>query len=344
MITDLHSGKIYMLSVFTTDKFCYFAPVNEALKHLIVIVKKTLPKVPSDSSSVITIGTFDGVHLGHKKIIDRLTASAAAQDLTSIILTFFPHPRMVLQQDPDLKLINTLEEKIHILEKTGVNELIIHPFTKAFSRLTALEFVRDILVKKLGVKKIIIGYDHRFGRNRTATIQDLKAFGETFHFKVEEIPAEEIDEVSISSTKIRKALNNGDIKTANAYLGYEFMLSGTVIRGKGLGRQLAFPTANLQIEEPYKLIPKNGVYVVKSHIKQHQVYGMMNIGFNPTVNGTQKTIEIHFFHLDEDLYGQHIRVELLMRLRDEQRFESVEALKEQLIKDKENALYYIRHA
>lgn len=309
-----------------------------------MIVRKTLPEAASNTLSVITIGTFDGVHLGHKKIIDRLTASAAANDLKSVILTFFPHPRMVLQQDPDLKLINTLDEKTAILEKTGVNELIVYPFTKAFSRLTALEFVQDILVEKLRAGKIIIGYDHRFGRNRTATIQDLRAFGAAFNFEVEEIPAEEINEVSISSTKIRSALNDGDIQMANTYLGYAFMLSGTIVKGKGLGRRLAFPTANLHIEEPYKLIPKNGVYVVKSSLDKKLVYGMMNIGFNPTVNGTKKTIEVHFFDFNADLYERNIQVDLLIRLRDEQRFESVEALQNQLIKDKENALRYIRYA
>ena len=309
-----------------------------------MIVKRTLPELPSHTFSAITIGTFDGVHLGHKKIIERLTAAAAANDLRSIVLTFFPHPRMVLQQDTSLRLINTLDEKIMILERTGIDELIICPFTKSFSRLSALEFVHDILVEKLRAKKIIIGYDHRFGRNRTADIKDLKAFGADFNFDVEEISAEEIDEISISSTKIRAALNTGDIQTANTYLGYEFMLSGTVTRGRGLGRQLAFPTANLHIEEPYKLIPKNGVYVVKSIIENQLVYGMMNIGFNPTVNGTKKTIEVHFFDFNDDLYGDTIQVELLTRLRDEERFESVEALKNQLVKDKKNALHYIYHA
>ncbi len=309
-----------------------------------MIVKKTLPKGTPGSASVVTIGTFDGVHLGHKKIIDRLTASANTNDLKSIILTFFPHPRMVLQQDTTLKLINTLDEKTSILEETGVNELIIHPFTKKFSRLTAEEFVHDILVEKLAIKKIIIGYDHRFGRNRTANIKDLRAFGNTFDFEVEEISAEEINEVSISSTKIRNALIQGDIQTANTYLGYEFMLTGKVIRGKGLGRQLNFPTANLHIEESYKIIPGNGVYVVKSIIDEQQVYGMMNIGTNPTVNGTGISVEVHFLNFESDLYDKKIQVNLFARLRDEQRFASVEALRDQLEKDKKNALDLIRHA
>lgn len=306
-----------------------------------MIIKKTLSDDSETGFSVVTIGTFDGVHVGHRKIIDRLISTARANNLKSTIFTFFPHPRMVLQQDADIKLINTLDEKMDILEKSGLDQLIIHPFTREFSRLTALEFVRDIIVNKLRAKKVIIGYDHRFGRNRTATIHDLIKFGETYGFEVEEIGVEEVDEVSVSSTKIRKALSEGDMETANLYLGYDFMLTGEIVRGKGLGRQLNFPTANLQIAEKYKLIPGNGVYVVKSDLNGQTVYGMMNIGFNPTVNGTKQSIEIHFFDFDKDLYGQKIQVNILKRLRDEVRFESLEALAIQLDKDKENALDYI---
>ncbi|MEA1786501.1 bifunctional riboflavin kinase/FAD synthetase [Arenibacter sp. GZD96] len=286
----------------------------------------------------ITIGTFDGVHIGHRKILDRLISESKLLGLKSMVLTFFPHPRMVLQKDAELKLLNTLEEKKQILHALGLDYLLIHPFTKAFSRLTADEFVEDILSRGLNTKRIIIGYDHRFGRNRNADINDLKAFGKTFKFDVEEISAQEIDEVAVSSTKIRLALEQGDIKTANRYLGYAYMLSGIVTRGKGLGRQLHFPTANLAIPEPYKLIPKNGVYVVRAEIQQQQVYGMMNIGFNPTVAGTEKTIEIHFFGIDEDLYNRKLQIQILDRIRDEHRFESVEALKKQLAKDKKTAL------
>ncbi|UGU18324.1 bifunctional riboflavin kinase/FAD synthetase [Sinomicrobium kalidii] len=306
-----------------------------------MIIKKTLSGDSETGFSVVTIGTFDGVHVGHRKILNKLISSARANNLKSTIFTFYPHPRMVLQQDADIKLINTLDEKIAILEKSGLDQLIIYPFTKEFSRLTALEFVKDIIVRKLKAKKVIIGYDHRFGRNRTATIEDLARFGETYDFEVEEIGVEEVNEVSVSSTKIRKALNEGDMETANLYLGYEFMLTGEIVRGKGLGRQLNFPTANLQIAEKYKLIPKNGVYVVKSDFRGQTVYGMMNIGLNPTVNGTTQSIEIHFFDFDRDLYGQKIQVDMLKRLRDEVRFESVEALTVQLEKDRKNALSYI---
>ncbi len=289
----------------------------------------------------ITIGTFDGVHIGHRKILERVINHASNAGLRSAVLTFFPHPRMVLQKDADIQLLNTIDEKITILENMGLDILIIHPFSKDFSRLSATDFVRDILVNKLHSKKVIIGYDHRFGRNRNANITDLRAFGSALDFSVEEISAQEIDDVSVSSTKIRKALNEGDMETANSYLGYAYMLTATVTRGKGLGRTLNFPTANLHISESYKLVPKEGVYVVKSTLSGNTVHGMMNIGYNPTVAGKEKSIEVHFFDFKEDLYDKKIQVHLLKRLRDEQRFGSVEALKAQLERDKHKALNYI---
>ena len=308
-----------------------------------MITVRNISKYNEKYPTVITIGTFDGVHIGHRKILDKIINHANITELKSSVLTFFPHPRMVLQKDADIKLLNTIDEKVMILERLGLDVLIIHPFTKEFSRLTATEFVRDILVNKLNIKKVIIGYDHRFGRNRTANINDLIAFGNALEFTVDEIPAQEIDDVSVSSTKIRKALEEGYIETANSYLGYEYMLTGVVVRGKGLGKQLGYPTANLFIEENYKLIPKNGVYTVKSNIHGKTVYGMMNIGFNPTVNGTDKSIEINFFDFDEDLYDSKIQVDIIARLRDEHKFESVEALKIQLAKDKENSTQYIQN-
>lgn len=240
---------------------------------------------------------------------------------------------MVLQKDSDIKLLNTLEEKSKVMEGMGLDYLIIHPFTEEFSRLTANEFVRDILVNTLNTKKIIIGYDHRFGRNRNADISDLKNFGIALDFEVEEISAQEIDEVAVSSTKIRQALENGDIAAANTYLGYRYMLTGIVAKGKGLGRQIGFPTANLHIAETYKLIPKNGVYAVQTILGKEKVYGMMNIGFNPTVSGSERTIEVHFFDFADDLYGQKLHIEITARIRDEHNFGSLEALKQQLIKD-----------
>ncbi len=244
---------------------------------------------------------------------------------------------MVLQKDSDLKLLNTIEEKKQILEGLGLDFLIIQPFTKSFSRLSATTFVRDMLVNSLHAKKVIIGYDHRFGRNRNANINDLIAFGNALEFEVDEIPAQEIEAVAVSSTKIRSALMEGDVPTANSYLGYSYMLSGEIIRGKGLGKELGFPTANLHIKEEYKLIPRNGVYVVQSQLKNKTVYGMMNIGTNPTVDGQHQSIEVNFFSFDEDLYHQQIQVNILHWIREEQKFNSLEELKTQLRKDKETA-------
>ena len=310
-----------------------------------MVTVQSIAKYDKEHPTVITIGTFDGVHIGHRKILKKLIKNSRSQHLKSTVLTFFPHPRMVLQKDNDIKLLNTIDEKVKILGELGLDYLIIHPFTKEFSRLSATEFVRDILVNSLKTKKIIIGYDHRFGRNRDANITDLMAFGNTLDFEVEEIPVQEIDDVSVSSTKIRKALEEGQMEIANKYLGYPYMLTGTIKKGKGLGRRLYFPTANLHIEESYKLIPKNGVYVVQSKIDGTIVFGMMNIGYNPTVSETeilpgsrQKSIEIHFFDFDQDLYGQKLQIDVLARIRDEQKFESVEVLKNQLTKDKETSL------
>lgn len=274
----------------------------------------------------MTIGTFDGVHLGHRKIIDRLLASAQSNDLESVVLTFFPHPRMVLQKDTGIKLINSIDERIALLEACGLDHLIIHPFTQEFSRLTAEEFVKDILVDQLKARKVIIGYDHRFGRNRNANIDDLKAFGEHYDFEVEEISKQDVDDVAVSSTKVRKALDEGNITLANEYLGYPFMLNGIVSRGKGLGKKFNYPTANLKIEEDYKLIPAKGVYVVQATLANERVYGMMSIGTNPTVGGSDLTIETFFFDFDANLYDQHLQIELLTRIRDEKKFNSVDEL------------------
>ncbi len=306
-----------------------------------MVTVQNIEKYDKKHATAVTIGTFDGVHIGHRTILERLTKSAQKQHLKATVLTFFPHPRMVLQKDANIKLLNTIEEKGEILDKIGIDNLIIHPFTKEFSRLSATEFVRDILVNDLKAKKIIIGYDHRFGRNRTADISDLRSFGNTFDFEVEEISAQEIDAVSVSSTKIRKALEDGNIETANKFLGYDYMLTGKVIQGKGLGRKLDFPTANLQIEATYKLIPKNGVYVVYAEIEGDTVHGMMNIGYNPTVSGKKRSIEVHFFEFDQDLYNKTLQVRMVERLRDEHKFDSVETLKTQLQKDKSAALTLI---
>ena len=291
---------------------------------------------------MVTIGTFDGVHAGHRKIIERLVNSASANNLDSVVLTFFPHPRMVLQKESGIELINTIEERKQLLKETGIDHLVVHPFTHNFSRLTALEFVRDILVKKLKAKKIIIGYDHRFGRNRTADINDLRRFGEEFGFEVEEISQQDVEQVAVSSTKIRKALQDGRVERANMYLQHPFTLTGTIVRGKGIGKDLGFPTANLEIKEDYKLIPKNGVYVIRSFIDGETVYGMMNIGTNPTVGGKEKTIESYFFDLDKDLYEKELQIEMLVRIRDEKKFDSVNDLKIAMKQDQAFSRQYLK--
>ncbi|MGB0479705.1 MAG: bifunctional riboflavin kinase/FAD synthetase [Flavobacteriaceae bacterium] len=296
---------------------------------------KTAADYKRIKNSVVTIGTFDGVHVGHQKIINRLVHIAETNKLQALVLTFFPHPRMVVQKDSSIKLINTIDEKAAQLQQLGVDHLVLKEFTKTFSRLSALEYVRDVLVNKLKVKHIIVGYDHHFGRNRTATIEDLIEFGKFYGFEVTQIDAQEVGDVAVSSTKIRAALREGNMRVANDFLGYNFMLTGTVVKGKGLGANLSFPTANIFIEEPYKLIPKQGVYLVQSKIENQLVYGMMNIGKNPTVSQDNKThIEVHFFNLDANLYTKTLKIELLEHLRSEIKFPNIEALKVQLEKDK----------
>lgn len=293
--------------------------------------------------TVVTIGTFDGVHIGHQKIIEQVVKTAKRLGKKSVLLTFFPHPRMVLQKDASIELINTIDERAALLSKTGLDYLIIHPFSIKFSRLTALDFVRKVLINQLNASKLIIGYDHHFGKNREGNLEQLTEYSHLYNFEVEEIPAQDINDVAVSSTKIRKALSEKNIKTANKYLGYHFMLNGTVVNGKQLGGKIGFPTANLSIKEDYKLIPKTGVYVVKSKIDDHTVFGMMNIGFRPTLQGKHQTIEVHFFDFNKDLYNQHLRVDILYFLRDEEKFDSVEKLIVQLKEDKKTALYYIQN-
>ncbi len=310
-------------------------------KTLALKIFHSINDFSSTKKTILTLGTFDGVHIGHKKILKKLTQNTENQKYESLVLTFFPHPRMVLQEHSDIKLLNTIDEKIDLLEKIGIENLVIHPFDEAFSRLTAEEFVSNILVDRFHIQKIVIGHDHRFGRNRTANIDDLIAYGKEYGFEVEQISVQEINDISVSSTKIRNALLEGDMALANDYLGYNYFLTGSIIQGKQLGRTIGFPTANLKIEENYKLIPQNGVYIVKSIIDGQSVFGMMNIGFNPTVDGQKQSIEIHYFDFNADLYNQKISVSILQRIRSEQKFESVDLLKEQLEKDKKTALAFL---
>ena len=283
--------------------------------------------------TVLTIGTFDGVHLGHQKIVERVVTTARQEGLLATVFTFFPHPRMVVQHDKGLKLIHTLEEKKQLLQQLGVDLLVVQPFNEAFAQLSAEEFVSTILVQRLNVKKVIIGYDHRFGRNRTANIDDMRLFGEKYGFAVEEISVQEVDEVSVSSTKIREALNKGDVTTAEHYLGTPYSLTGRVVHGLKLGRTLGYPTANIQVTEDYKLIPKDGVYAVYSYIDGRKVYGMMSIGKNPTIEGKGASIEVYFFDFNGDLYDQKLTIEFVQYLREEQKFATIDLLKKQLQDD-----------
>jgi len=283
--------------------------------------------------SVVTIGTFDGIHLGHKKILSRLIKSSKNKDLNSVVLTFFPHPRIILNKYNEVKMIDTLDEKIIHLNEIGIDSLIIHPFDKNFSLLSANQFIKDFLVDKLKIKHIIIGYDHRFGKGREASVTDLKNYADDYDFTVEEIKAQEIEKITVSSTKIRNSINQGDIKTTEKYLGRYFNLTGKVVKGDGLGKKINYPTANIFIEETYKIIPKDGVYLVETIIKDKLFKGMMNIGHRPTIGTNVKSIEVHLFNFNEDIYGQVISIKMISKIRDEKKFSSIQALKEQLVKD-----------
>ncbi len=315
---------------------------SQIFKFLLKVIQ-SISQFSSKEKTFVTIGTFDGVHFGHQKILEKLVADAQKAKKKSVVLTFFPHPRMVLQKQASIALINTIEERAKLLEKIGLDYLIIHPFSKAFSRLTALEFVRETLVNQLNISKLIIGYDHHFGKNREGNIEQLTEYSELYDFTVEEISAQDIDDVSVSSTKIRKALATGALKTANHYLGYHFSLSGTVVNGKQLGGKIGFPTANINVKEAYKIIPKTGVYIVKSILNAKEVYGMMNIGNRPTIDGKNQTIEVHFFDFNGNLYQQNITVEFLYFLRNEKKFDSIDALIIQLKKDEVISRAYIQN-
>lgn len=284
---------------------------------------------------IVTIGTFDGVHLGHRSIIDHLNAEANAQGGESVILTFYPHPRMVLHpEDHGLELLNTPEEKAALLSAAGIKHLMVYPFSEDFSRISAFDYVRNLLVNGIGSHKVIVGYDHRFGRNREGDFQTLSEWADMLGFEVEEISAREIDEVNVSSTKIRQALRDGDITAANKYLGYAYSLSGKVVHGAGRGAGIGFPTANLHIHYPYKLIPANGVYAVHVTCNQQAYNGVMNIGVRPTVDQSGvKSIEIHLLDFSGDLYDADMTVTFVERLREEKKFGSIDELKNQISAD-----------
>ena len=295
-------------------------------------------------NSVVTIGTFDGVHLGHQKILNKLQNEANDINGESLLFTFYPHPRMVIfPESHNLKLIQTIDEKIESLREFGLDNLIIYPFTKEFSRLTAFEFVRDILVDKLKVKKLVIGYDHQFGRNREGDIEFLRETANIFDFEVIEISAEEIDEVNVSSTKIRNSIIDGNIARANEFMGKPFQVQGKVVQGKKLGREIGYPTINLQLNNEYKIMPLDGVYAVQVHIDGFKHFGMMNIGINPTINDLnkeEKKYEVHLFDFDQNLYNENVSVLFRKFIREEKTFDNLDALKLQIQADEKNIRKY----
>jgi riboflavin kinase/FMN adenylyltransferase len=295
------------------------------------------------NNAVLTIGTFDGVHIGHQKILQQLNEEAYKIDGETVLFTFYPHPRMVLNPtNHGLKLIQTQEEKIEKLKRQGLQNLIVQPFTSEFSNLSAKDFVEKFLIEKLNVKKLVIGHDHQFGKNREGTLEFLNNMAAKYNFEVIEIPAQEINEVNISSTRIRKAIESGNFEVANAYLGDPFELNGIVVKGNQLGRTIGFPTANIELKSDIKIIPQKGVYAVEIQLSDFTYYiGMMNIGNRPTVNNELKeTIEVNIFDFDEVIYSSEIKVRIFTRIRDEHKFESIEKLKEQLSNDEKTCRSY----
>ena len=291
---------------------------------------------PADEASIVTIGTFDGVHLGHQQILKQLISESQKSKLKSVLLTFFPHPRMVLQPDISMHLIQTIQEREKALENMGLDYLVIHPFSIEFSRLSADDYVKTILIEQLNVRKVVVGYDHRFGRNRTASLEDMYHFADIYDFEVIEIDAKKIDSTAVSSTKIRKAIDDGNIELANTFLGQPFTLEGMVIHGDKRGRELSYPTANIDIQNQHKIVPQQGVYLVKSKLRGCVVYGMMNIGTKPTFDTTMPSIEVHFLDWNGDLYGQTVQVELLKWVREERKFKTIKELQTQIRTDEQN--------
>ena len=292
--------------------------------------------------SVVTSGTFDGVHLGHQKILRRLQELATRKQGETVLLTYWPHPRLILQpEDKSLRQLTTLSEKVKLLEEMGVDHLIILPFTKELSQMSSEEFIRDILVDKIQTKTLVIGYDHKFGKNREGSFEYLQSHSHLFGFAIEEISRQDVDDLGVSSTKIRTALAQGDISTANKYLGRPYDLRGQVVKGQQIGRSLGFPTANIQIAEDYKLLPRDGAYAVHAEVNSIRYKAILNIGDRPTVDGQKKTIEAHLIDFEGDLYGQELRVYFQEFLREEKKFESLDALKNQLVVDRERAIFIL---
>ncbi len=305
-------------------------------------IHKDINCIKDITKPILTVGTFDGVHIGHQSIIQRVNDIAKDQGGESVLLTFHPHPRMVLFPDDDsLKLINTIDEKMTLLENFGLDHVIVIPFEKAFSRMSPVEYVRDILVNKIGIHSIVIGYDHHFGRNRQGNLTLLKELAPLYEFNVEEIPAQDIDEITVSSTKVRNAILEGHIRVANDFLGHKFTLSGKVVSGKKIGREMGFPTANLALSDKHKIVPGDGVYAIIGRVDNIEHEGMLNIGTRPTIDDKGLTsIEVHFFNMNENLYDKEVEITFERKMRNEQKFEDIKSLQAQLQQDAAMAAKY----
>ncbi len=295
-----------------------------------------LHEFQAKGNAVVTTGTFDGVHIGHRKIIARLIEKAKEINGETVLLTFLPHPKLVLSphaQTRVTRILTTIEEKTELLEALGLDHLVILPFTREFSELSCEKYIEDVLISGFGTRAMVIGYDHRFGKNREGGIDYLIQHSERFQMQIEEINRQEIDNITISSTKIRKALEEGDIQTANELLGRHYEFSGTVVKGRQLGRQIGFPTANVQTQNEFKLIPKNGVYAVYAWVRGKKYGGVMNIGVRPTVEGKGITQEVYIFDFSDDIYGENVKVEIVDFIREEQKFNGLEELIAQIKRD-----------
>ncbi|MDX2247963.1 MAG: bifunctional riboflavin kinase/FAD synthetase [Bacteroidia bacterium] len=320
-----------------------YNPNDHSAQLPMMQVYQSLETYQKGNRTVATIGTFDGVHLGHKVILDRLKAAAQEENGESLVLTFHPHPRLILfPENNPLKLLQTLDEKITLMESMGIDKLLVVPFSKDFSRIPSKAFIRDILIETVGIQKIIIGYDHRFGKNRTGGVEELTELAKEGRYSVEEIPAQTIDNANISSTKIRKALMEGDIAAANLYLGYPYTFAGEVIHGEKQGRKLGFPTANIQPDDPGKLIPADGIYFVKVLLEGEKHWGLMSIGKKPTMGEFERSQEVWIYNFDRDIYGKNIRVEMLEWMRGEEKFDSLDALIHAMNRDKQKGEERIR--
>ena len=300
-------------------------------------VYRSIKDFPADINTIVTIGTFDGVHKGHQAVINRLNDIAKKEGLESVLLTFHPHPRHVIYpDDQDLKLINTIEEKIDLLRFTGLQHLIIHEFSKNFSRTNSISFIRDFLVEELNMKYMVVGFNHHFGKNRQGTFNNLIELSELYDFKIEKIDSQSFGDIVISSTKVRNAINKGDFKKVNSFLGSNFYLKGKVIKGNNIGSKIGFPTANISQDDEWKILPKNGVYAVKVWLKHQSYFGMLNIGNRPTILDDNFVIEVHLFDFDSIIYNHELKIEFIQRIRDERRFSSMKKLKNQLEIDQIN--------